>query len=99
MARNKKTINIRKEQLQEVMLAGQVDSGENLNKAAKDTLRNAQTDGLSPNKIDGVSFTRDQIIKCGKSFTKKQVVENRKKYLEENSVVYNKKDLFRILNK
>jgi hypothetical protein len=99
MARNKKTINIRKEQLQEVMLAGQVDSGENLNKAAKDTIRNAQTDGVSPNKIDGVSFTRDQVLKCSKSFTKKQVMETRKKYLEENSITYNKKELFKLLNK
>ena len=99
MARNKKTINIRKEQLQEVMLAGQVDNGESLSQAAKDTIQSAQTDGVSNNKIDGVSFTRDQVLKCGKSFTKKQVMEAKRKHLEENSITYNKKELFKILSK
>lgn len=93
-----KTINIRKDQLQEVTIAGDVRPGENLGTAAKRTVKDANNE-LGSNKVDGVSFSSDEILKCGKTFTKKQVMEARKKYLEENSVVYNKKEIFNLLKK
>lgn len=93
-----KTINIRKDQLQEVTIAGDVRPGENLGSAAKRTVKDANSE-LGSNKVDGVTFSSDEILKCSKTYTKKDINEARKKFLEENSVVYNKKEIFNLLRK
>ena len=56
-----KTINIRKDQLQEVTVAGDVRPGENLGSAAKRTVKDANSE-LGSNKVDGVSFSSDEIL-------------------------------------
>ncbi len=98
MKRNKKTINITKNQLQEVTVTGDIRPGENMETAAKRTVQDA-TSELGPNKVDSVSFSSNDILKCNKTYTKKEITEARKKFLEENSIVYNKKELFNLLKK
>lgn len=93
-----KTINIRKDQIQEIAVAADVRPGENLGDAAKRTVKDANSE-LGSNKVDSVSFSPDEILKCGKTYTKKEINEARKKFLEENSVVYNKKEIFNLLRK
>lgn len=93
MARNKKTINITKEQLCEIDQYVPVPKNGNANDAIKKAKAEANQEGVG-NKVENFVLSNES-----KTFTKKQVVEARKKYLEENSVTYNKRELFNLLNK
>ena len=56
-----KTINIRKDQIQEIAVAADVRPGENLGDAAKRTVKDANSE-LGSNKVDSVSFSPDEIL-------------------------------------
>lgn len=97
MARNKKTINISKEQLCEL----DVNVTLGPNKDVNTGLRNAQVDANKAgvaNKVDNYVISSSE-LNDSKIYTKKEISEARKKFLEENSVTYNKKELFDLLRK
>ena len=100
MARKKKTINITNEQLNEVVVSYEEIHGKgngNVGQNVVSTYKKATAE-LGANKVDGVSVPASE-INDSKVYTKKQVVEARKKHLQENSVTYNKKELFNLLKK
>jgi len=92
-----KTINVRKDQLCELDVNVTLGPNKDVNTGLKNARMDASKAGVA-NKVDNYVISNSE-LNDSKIYTKKDITEARKKFLEENSVTYNKKEIFNLLRK
>lgn len=62
---------------------------------AKETMRNAQQNGVDTTRVDIVIPDAKKVLKCSNTFTKSQILEARRKYLNEHSEIFTKESFIK----
>lgn len=89
------TINCMKLDEENVELALGGSENAPVEQRAKETLRNATTNGINIDNVDIKIPDAKKVFKCSKTFNKSQILEARRNYLKENSVHYTKSNFIK----